>query len=34
MGREMLRYAQHDSVGTHTDAWINVLLSIIAPVVG
>jgi hypothetical protein len=24
--------AQHDSAVTHTDAWINLLLSIIAPV--
>jgi hypothetical protein len=39
MGRGMLRgvyterseCAQHDRAGTDTDAWINVLLSIIAP---
>jgi hypothetical protein len=31
MGSEMLRCAQHDMAGTHTDAWINVFLSMIGP---
>ncbi len=31
MGSEMLRCAQHDSAVTHTDAWINLLLSISGP---
>ena len=31
MGREMLRRAQHDSVITHTNAWINLFIRIIDP---
>ena len=31
MGHEMLRCAQHDSAVTHTNAWINVFMCIIAP---
>jgi hypothetical protein len=30
-GVEMLRCAQHDSVVTHTNAWINLLMCIIGP---